>query len=55
MFPEVSVFEVDGVKVLMTHIGGYPGRYDTRIRELLDRDVPQLFVCGHSHILKVMV
>ena len=54
MFPEVSVFEVDGVKVLMTHIGGYPGRYDTRIRELLDRDVPQLFVCGHSHILKVM-
>lgn len=54
LFSEMSVFEVEGVRVLMAHIGGYPGRYDSRIREVLDRDVPQLFICGHSHILKVM-
>lgn len=47
-------FECDGVKVLMTHIGGYPGRYDRTARELIDRYRPDLFVCGHSHILKVM-
>jgi len=38
----------------MTHIGGYPGRYDRTARELIDRYKPDLFVCGHSHILKVM-
>lgn len=54
MFPDVLVFETEGVKTLMTHIGGYPGRYDSRIRELLNHEHPQLFVCGHSHILKVM-
>lgn len=47
-------FECEGVKVLMTHIGGYPGRYDPRARELIDRHRPDLFVCGHSHILKVV-
>lgn len=54
MFPEVSVFRCEGMKVLMTHIGGYPGHYDLRIRERLMRERPRLFVCGHSHILKVM-
>lgn len=54
MFPDVLVFETEGVKTLMTHIGGYPRRYDSRIRELLNHEHPQLFVCGHSHILKVM-
>ena len=43
-----------GMKVLMTHIGGYPGRYDSRARELIDRYHPDIFVCGHSHILKVV-
>ncbi len=38
----------------MTHIGGYPGHYDAGIRTLLYDERPQLFVCGHSHILKVM-
>ena len=38
----------------MMHIGGYPGRYDPRARELLDRYHPDIFVCGHSHILKVV-
>lgn len=47
-------FECEGVKVLMTHVGGYPGRYDPRARKLIDTYRPDLFVCGHSHILKVM-
>ena len=47
-------FECEGLKILMTHIGGYPGRYDVRARELIDRYRPNIFVCGHSHILKVM-
>lgn len=54
IFPEVLVFDCDGVKTVMTHIGGYPGHYDPRIREVLHRENPHLFVCGHSHILKVM-
>lgn len=47
-------FECEGVKVLMTHIGGYPGRYDVRARKLIDELHPDIFICGHSHILKVM-
>jgi putative phosphoesterase len=47
-------FECEGLKVLMTHVGGYPGRYDPRARELIDRYRPDVFVCGHSHILKVV-
>lgn len=54
MFSGTLLFECEGVKTLMTHIGGYPGHYDPRIRELLYRERPKLFVCGHSHILKVM-
>ena len=38
----------------MTHIGGYPGRYDYRALRLIEAYRPQLFVCGHSHILKVV-
>lgn len=47
-------FDREGVKILLTHIGGYPGRYDPRARELLDRYHPDILVCGHSHILKVV-
>lgn len=54
LFSETLIFECEGVKTMMTHIGGYPGHYDIRIREALYRERPQLFVCGHSHILKVM-
>lgn len=52
--PEVLKFEVDGLKVLMLHIGGYPGRYSPLARTLIDEYKPGLFICGHSHILKVM-
>lgn len=53
-YPEYQFFEREGVKVLMTHIGGYPGKYDLKARKLIQELHPQLFVCGHSHILKVM-
>ncbi|MFH1296684.1 MAG: metallophosphoesterase family protein [Bacteroidota bacterium] len=52
--PEVQVFQVEQVQVQMTHIGGYPGRYDRKAKDLLHENKPGLFVCGHSHILKVM-
>ncbi len=53
-YPETLRFRVEDVEVLMTHIGGYPGRYDPRVYKLLMLRPPQLFVCGHSHILKAM-
>jgi predicted phosphodiesterase len=43
----------EGVKVWMTHIGGYPGKYDPLVRPGIFQQPPKLFVCGHSHILKV--
>lgn len=53
-YPLYQLFDCEGMKVLMTHIGGYPGRYDSRARALIDEFRPGLFVCGHSHILKVV-
>lgn len=53
-FPEINRFMCEGVDVLMTHIGGYPGKYNPKIRPVLQLQPPKLFVCGHSHILKVM-
>jgi putative phosphoesterase len=49
-------FECEGVPVFMTHIGGYPGKYDPRVRKILQEDPPAggLFISGHSHILKIM-
>lgn len=52
--PQYRFFECEGMSVLMTHIGGYPGRYDFFARRLIERYRPELFVCGHSHILRVM-
>lgn len=53
-FPEHNRFIVEGVDVWITHIGGYPGRYNIRVREAIKANPPKLFICGHSHILKVM-
>jgi hypothetical protein len=53
-FPENNRFLCEGVNVWITHIGGYPNRYDVRIREALKKNPPDLFICGHSHILKVI-
>lgn len=49
-------FFCEEVPVFMTHIGGYPGRYNPRVRDILRADPPRngLFICGHSHILKVI-
>lgn len=52
-FPEYQVFTEEGVRVLMTHIGGSPGHYYPRAKELIRAARPDLFVCGHSHILMV--
>ncbi len=52
--PLYRFFECEGMKVLMTHVGGYPGRYDAKARALIDSYKPDIFVCGHSHILKVV-
>ncbi|WP_405329210.1 metallophosphoesterase family protein [Leeuwenhoekiella sp. LLG6367-2.1] len=53
-FPLNNRFVCEGVDVLITHIGGYPGKYSPAIREELNGNPPKLFICGHSHILKVM-
>ena len=52
--PEVQVFTREGLKILMIHIGGYPGKYSFRCSELIKLHRPDVMVCGHSHILKVM-
>ncbi len=52
-FKEHEVFTLEGVNVVMTHIGGKPGKYSTPALELLKEHQPQLFICGHSHILLV--
>lgn len=52
-YPKIAHFTVEEVKVMMTHIGGYPGRYNPEIRPELYATRPNLFIAGHSHILKV--
>lgn len=53
-YPLHQKFVLNGVKVWMTHIGGYPPKYNNRTRDAISREQPDLFICGHSHILKVM-
>ena len=53
-FPLHNRFDCEGVDVWITHIGGYPGRYVPAIKEAIHSNPPKLFICGHSHILKVM-
>lgn len=52
-FPLHNRFVCEGVEVWITHIGGYPGKYNQVIRNELQLNPPKLFICGHSHILKV--
>jgi uncharacterized protein len=47
-------FEIEGLDVFMTHIGGYPNRYNLRAKKIIAANPPQLFISGHSHILKIM-
>lgn len=53
-YPLDNRFTIEGIDVYMTHIGGYPGRYEPRVKKILTTLPPHLFICGHSHILRVM-
>lgn len=53
-YPEFLCFNVEKMKVLITHIGGYPGNYKLDVRRKIELEKPQLFISGHSHILKVI-
>ena len=53
-YPQHQLLQVQGLRILMTHIGGSPGHYDHRALALIDAHKPDVFICGHSHILKVM-
>lgn len=52
--PETLIWDCEDVKVMMTHIGGYPGRYATGVKKQIQEAKPALFICGHSHILKII-
>ncbi|MBU3677778.1 MAG: metallophosphoesterase family protein, partial [Chitinophagaceae bacterium] len=54
IFPEDLIFTLNNVKVYMTHIGGYPSKYNARSKQIILQEKPHLFISGHSHILKVM-
>ena len=54
VFPEDLSFKIEGLKVFMTHIGGYPSRYNARVKAQLQELKPDLYICGHSHICKIM-
>ncbi len=51
---EMEIFNIEGLNVLLTHIGGYPGRYAPGLEKILRENRINIMVCGHSHILKVM-
>ncbi len=53
VYPEYQCFECEEHRVLMMHIGGRPGKYDWKARDLIAKYHPDIFVCGHSHILMV--
>ena len=54
VYPQYQCFTCEQVRVVITHIGGYPGRYEPEARAKIDQFKPRIFVSGHSHILKVM-
>jgi len=53
-FPQVLIFNIEKIKVIMTHIGGYPNKYAPGIVQLLKKEKPNIFISGHSHILRVI-
>lgn len=52
-YPEDLWFDCEGLTVWMTHIGGAPPNYNPRIKKIFKERIPDIFVCGHSHILRV--
>ncbi len=53
-YPEFNFFQCEDLKILITHIGGFPGNYTKKGLELIIKHKPDIFICGHSHILKVL-
>lgn len=53
-YPGLLQFTCEDTDVLMTHIGGYPGHYEAAVRDIIQVHPPKIFICGHSHILKVI-
>lgn len=53
-FPENQLLEIEGCKILMTHIAGAVGKYNARVNAIIKNEKPDILVCGHSHIVKVM-
>ena len=53
-FRETTYFKCEELKVMMTHIGGYPGKYEKGIKQIIKNKKPDLFISGHSHILKII-
>ena len=53
-YPEELIFEIEELKVFIKHIGGYPPKYNHDLRNRLDVLKPDLFICGHSHIVKII-
>ena len=54
IYPDDQIFQVEGKKVWITHIGGYPPRYNSKLKQSLAEIRPDIFICGHSHILRVI-
>lgn len=54
VYPKIQRFKCEAVDVFITHIGGIPGKYEPTIFPIIEANPPKLFICGHSHILKVM-
>jgi hypothetical protein len=54
VYPTQQRFTTENVDIYMTHIGGYPGKYSPTARKILAENPPKIFVCGHSHILRIM-
>lgn len=52
--PKLLIFTIENVKVMLTHIGGYPGKYEPSVRNMFAVERPRVFMCGHSHIARVM-
>lgn len=53
-YNEFEMFECEGKQVLMTHIGGYPNHYSPTAKQMIEQNRPDIFIAGHSHILKVI-
>jgi uncharacterized protein len=52
-FPEDQWLDIEGISIWLTHIGGAPPNYNPRIKKILKERVPAIFICGHSHILRI--